>query len=427
MAESNAKASISNKLSIEDLDLKGKRVLIRVDFNVPLDKETGQVKDKQRIEGALPTIKYALDKGAKCVVLMSHLGRPDGKRVEKESLKPVAEELKKLLGKDVKFLNDCVGDEVEKAVSEADNGQVLLLENLRFHLEEEGSVKDKQGNKIKAEKDAVDKFRASLSKLGDVYINDAFGAAHRAHSSIVGVKLEQRAAGYLMKKELDYFGKVLENPERPFLAILGGAKVSDKIQLIENLLDKVNALIIGGGMAFTFLKEKDNMKIGKSLFDAEGSKSIQKILEKAKSKNVEIHLPVDFIVAKDPKSTDTKESTKENGIEDDYMGLDIGKESIKQFSEVVKKSKTIVWNGPMGVFEQDPFANGTKELLKVVAEQTKNKGTTIIGGGDTATACAKFGFNDQMSHVSTGGGASLELLEGKDLPGVTGLSDKSAK
>ncbi|CAF0890393.1 unnamed protein product [Adineta ricciae] len=427
MAESTAKASISNKLSIEDLDLKGKRVLIRVDFNVPLDKETGQVKDKQRIEGALPTIKYALDKGAKAVILMSHLGRPDGKRVEKESLKPVAEELQKLLGKDVKFLNDCVGDEVEKAASEADNGQVLLLENLRFHLEEEGSVKDKAGNKTKADKDAVDKFRASLSKLGDVYINDAFGAAHRAHSSIVGVKLDQRAAGYLMKKELDYFGKVLENPERPFLAILGGAKVSDKIQLIENLLDKVNALIIGGGMAFTFLKEKDNMKIGKSLFDAEGSKSIQKILEKAKSKNVEIHLPVDFIVAKDVKSTETKEATKESGIEDDYMGLDIGKESVKQFSEVVKKSKTIVWNGPMGVFEQDPFASGTKDLLKVVAEQTKNQGTTIIGGGDTATACAKFGFGSQMSHVSTGGGASLELLEGKDLPGVTGLSDKAAK
>ncbi|CAF0843169.1 unnamed protein product [Adineta steineri] len=425
MAESNSKASISNKLSIEDLDLKGKRVLMRVDFNVPL--ENGQVKDKQRIEGALPTIKYALEKGAKSIILMSHLGRPDGKRVDKESLKPIAEELQKLLGKDVKFLNDCVGDEVEKAANEADNGQVILLENLRFHLEEEGSVKDKQGNKTKADKDAVDKFRASLSKLGDVYINDAFGAAHRAHSSIVGVKLEQRAAGYLMKKELDYFGKVLENPERPFLAILGGAKVSDKIQLIENLLDKVNALIIGGGMAYTFLKEKDNMKIGKSLYDTEGAKSIQKILEKAKSKNVEIHLPVDFIVANDLKSKDTKEATKENGIEDDLMGLDIGKESIKQFTEVIKKAKTIVWNGPMGVFEQDQFANGTKELLKVVGEQTKNNCSTIIGGGDTATACAKFGFSDQMSHVSTGGGASLELLEGKDLPGVTGLSDKSAK
>jgi len=425
MATSATKASISNKLSVEDLDLKGKRVLIRVDFNVPL--ENGQVKDNQRIEGALPTIKYVLDKGAKSVILMSHLGRPDGKRVEKETLKPVAEELQKLLGKEVKFLNDCVGDEVEKAANEANNGQVILLENLRFHLEEEGSVKDKQGNKTKAYKDAVDKFRASLSKLGDVYINDAFGTAHRAHSSVVGVKLDQRAAGYLMKKELDYFGKVLENPERPFLAILGGAKVSDKIQLIENLLDKVNALIIGGGMAFTFLKEKDNMKIGKSLFDTEGAKSIQQILEKAKSKNVEIHLPVDFIVANDMKSKDTKEATKENGIEDDYLGLDIGKESVKQFTEVIKKAKTIVWNGPMGVFEQDQFANGTKDLLKAVAEQTKQNTTTIIGGGDTATACAKFGFADQMSHVSTGGGASLELLEGKELPGVTGLSDKSAK
>lgn len=425
MAASNTKASISNKLSIKDLDLKGKRVLIRVDFNVPL--ENGKVKDNQRIEGALPTIKYAIDQGAKAVILMSHLGRPDGKRVEKESLKPVADELQKLLGKDVKFLNDCVGDEVEKAVNEANNGQVILLENLRFHLEEEGSVKDKQGNKTKADKEAVDKFRASLSKLGDVYVNDAFGTAHRAHSSVVGIKLEQRAAGFLMKKELDYFGKVLENPERPFLAILGGAKVSDKIQLIENLLDKVNALIIGGGMAFTFLKQKDNMKIGKSLFDTEGAKSIQQILDKAKAKNVEIYLPVDFIVANDIKSKDTKEATKENGIEDDFLGLDIGKESVKKFIEVVKQAKTIVWNGPMGVFEQDQFANGTKDLLKAVAEQTKHNTTTIIGGGDTATACAKFGFGDQMSHVSTGGGASLELLEGKDLPGVTGLSDKSAK
>lgn len=426
MADSNAKASISNKLSVEDLDVKDKKVLIRVDFNVPLDKETGQVKDKQRIEGALPTIKYVLDKGAKAVILMSHLGRPDGKRVEKESLKPIADELQKLLGKDVKFLNECVGEEVEQTVSQASNGQVILLENLRFHLEEEGSVKDKQGNKTKADKEAVDKFRASLSKLGDVYINDAFGTAHRAHSSVVGVKLDQRAAGYLMKKELDYFGKVLENPERPFLAILGGAKVSDKIQLIENLLDKVNALIIGGGMAFTFLKQNENMQIGKSLFDAEGAKSIQQILDKAKAKNVQIHLPVDFIVANDIKSKDTKTATKETGIEDDLLGLDIGPESVKQFSEAVKQAKTIVWNGPMGVFEQDPFASGTKDLLKAVAEQTKQNATTIIGGGDTATAAAKFGFADQVSHVSTGGGASLELLEGKDLPGVTGLSDKKS-
>lgn len=426
MADSNAKASISNKLSVEDLDVKDKKVLIRVDFNVPLDKETGQVKDKQRIEGALPTIKYVLDKGAKAVILMSHLGRPDGKRVEKESLKPIADELQKLLGKDVKFLNECVGEEVEQTVSQASNGQVILLENLRFHLEEEGSVKDKQGNKTKADKEAVDKFRASLSKLGDVYINDAFGTAHRAHSSVVGVKLDQRAAGYLMKKELDYFGKVLENPERPFLAILGGAKVSDKIQLIENLLDKVNALIIGGGMAFTFLKQNENMQIGKSLFDAEGAKSIQQILDKAKAKNVQIHLPVDFIVANDIKSKDTKTATKETGIEGDLLGLDIGPESVKQFSEAVKQAKTIVWNGPMGVFEQDPFASGTKDLLKAVAEQTKQNATTIIGGGDTATAAAKFGFADQVSHVSTGGGASLELLEGKDLPGVTGLSDKKS-
>ncbi|CAF1389210.1 unnamed protein product, partial [Didymodactylos carnosus] len=305
-------STISDKMGIEDVDLNGKRVLMRVDFNVPI--ENGQVKDKQRIEGALPTIKYAIEKGAKSVILMSHLGRPDGKKVDKYSLKPVAEELKRLLNKDVKFLNECVGDEVEQECSKATDGQVILLENVRFHLEEEGKVKDKDGKKTEAKKEDIEKFRQSLSKLGDVYINDAFGAAHRAHSSVVGCTLDKRAAGYLMKKELDYFGKVIENPDRPFLAILGGAKVADKIKLIENLLDKVNEMIIGGGMAYTFLKVLKNMEIGKSLFDEDGSKEIEKIMDKAKSKNVQIHLPSDFVTATEMKDdAQTKETTIDHG------------------------------------------------------------------------------------------------------------------
>jgi len=264
-----------------------------------------------------------------------------------------------------------------------------------------------------------------LSKLGDIYINDAFGTAHRAHSSVVGCQLEQRAAGFLMKKELDSFSKAIDNPEKPFLAILGGAKVADKIKLIENLLEKVNEMIIGGGMAFTFLKVLNDMKIGKSLFDEEGSKNIKNIMDKAKQKNVKIHLPVDFITAKSADESTTTETTVEKGIADDQMGLDIGSESIKQFQDIIRKAKTIVWNGPMGVFEKEKFEKGTKDLMDTVAEcTTKNHAITIIGGGDTATAALKFGADGKVTHVSTGGGASLELLEGKELPGVKALSQK---
>ncbi|KAG8986781.1 phosphoglycerate kinase, partial [Tulasnella sp. 427] len=287
--------SLSKKLSITDVDLEGKRVLIRVDFNVPM--KDGKVTNTQRIDAALPTIQYAIDKKAKVVVLMSHLGRPDGKVVEKYSLKPVAEQVTKQLGREVKFLPDCVGPDVEKAVNEAPEGTVFLLENLRFHIEEEGSTKDKEGNKIKADKAKVEEFRKGLTALGDVYINDAFGTAHRAHSSMVGVKLPQRAAGYLMKKELEYFAKALESPERPFLAILGGAKVSDKIQLIENMLDKVDSLIICGGMAFTFKKTLENVAIGNSLFDQPGSEKVAALIEKAKAKGIKVVLPVDYITA----------------------------------------------------------------------------------------------------------------------------------
>jgi phosphoglycerate kinase len=413
---------ITNKLSILQLPLKDKRVAMRVDFNVPFDK-AGEISNTQRIVAALPTIKYALDQGAKSVVCMSHLGRPDGKVVAKYSLAKVATKLSELLGREVTFLNDCVGPEVEAACVDPKPGTVFLLENLRFHIEEEGKVTDESGNKIKAEKDQVTTFRQSLARLGDVYVNDAFGTAHRAHSSMMGEGYSQRAAGLLLKKELDYFGKALHNPQRPFLAILGGAKVSDKILLINNLLDKVNAMVIGGGMAFTFLKVAKQMKIGKSLFDEEGSKIVNDILTKAKEKNVEILLPVDFAVAT-AFSNDSEKTivTVEEGIPEGSLGLDIGPQSSQMFAAAVGNAKTIIWNGPMGVFEFDKFADGTIAVMDAMVKATTQGATTIIGGGDTATCAAKYDTEDKVSHVSTGGGASLELLEGKELPGVVALS-----
>ncbi|KAI5801599.1 phosphoglycerate kinase [Peziza echinospora] len=416
--------SLSNKLAITDVELTGKKVLIRVDFNVPLDSEL-KITNNQRIVGAIPTIKYALEKKAKAVILMSHLGRPDGKKVAKYSLKPVVAELEKQLGRKVTFLSDCVGKEVEEHVSKAKDGEVILLENLRFHAEEEGSGKDAEGKKVKADPAAVKEFRRSLTSLGDVFINDAFGTAHRAHSSMVGVDLPQKASGFLMKKELEYFAKVLEAPEKPFLAILGGAKVSDKIKLIDNLLDKVDSLIICGGMAFTFKKTLYNVKIGNSLFDEAGSKQVASIMEKAKKNNVEIVLPVDYITAdKFDKNANTGYATDADGIPDGWMGLDCGEESIKLYRAVINKAKTILWNGPAGVFEFEKFANGTKATLDTAVEAAQNGKIVIIGGGDTATVAAKYGVEDKLSHVSTGGGASLELLEGKELPGVTALSSK---
>lgn len=411
-----------NKLSIDKIDVKDKRVLMRVDFNVPL--KGSEITNNQRIVGALPTIKYGLDNGAKSVVLMSHLGRPNGQKNEKFSLKPVAEELKKLLGKDVQFLNDCVGAEVEAACANPAPGSVILLENLRFHIEEEGKGTDAEGKKIKADAAKVDEFRASLSKLGDVYVNDAFGTAHRAHSSMVGCQLAQKASGFLMKKELSYFSKALESPEKPFLAILGGAKVADKIQLIENMLDKVDEMIVGGGMAFTFLKVLNNMEIGNSLYDEEGSKIVQKLMDKAKANNVQIHLPVDFVTGdKFAEDASVGACTVSSGVPPGSMGLDMGPESISKFTEVVGRAKTIVWNGPPGVFEFPNFATGTRGMMDAVVYATGKGATSIIGGGDTATCCAKFKTEDKVSHVSTGGGASLELLEGKNLPGVAALSE----
>ncbi|CCE82615.1 Piso0_002347 [Millerozyma farinosa CBS 7064] len=415
--------SLSSKLSVKDLDVAGKRVFIRVDFNVPLDGKT--ITNNQRIVAALPTIKYVLEHKPKAVVLASHLGRPNGERVDKYSLAPVSSELEKLLGKKVHFLDDCVGEKVEAAVNAGKDGEIFLLENLRFHVEEEGSQK-KDGEKIKASSESVKKFRDQLTALADVYVNDAFGTAHRAHSSMVGLQLPQRASGFLMAKELEYFAKALENPVRPFLAILGGAKVSDKIQLIDNLLDKVNILIVGGGMSFTFKKVLDNMSIGDSLFDEAGSKNVENLVAKAKKNNVELVLPVDFVTADNfDKDANTGYATEEEGIKDNWMGLDAGPKSRELFAQAVAKAKTIVWNGPPGVFEFDKFAAGTKALLDANVKSAEAGNTVIIGGGDTATVAKKFGVVEKLSHVSTGGGASLELLEGKELPGVVAISNKN--
>ena len=411
-----------NKLSISDLELSGKRVLMRVDFNVPL--KDGAITNNARIVAALPSIQYALDKGAS-VVLMSHLGRPDGERIAKYSMAPVAKELEKLLGKSITFLDDCVGPEVEKACAHLAPGSVVLLENLRFHIEEEGKTKKEDGTSVKADPEQVKAFRASLTKLGDLYVNDAFGTAHRAHSSMVGVDHKLRAAGFLMQKELEYFGKALSNPERPFLGILGGAKVADKIQLIENLLDQVNIMIIGGGMAYTFKKVVYGMEIGNSLFDKAGAAIVQGLVDKAKAKGVELVFPVDYVTGdKFGPDAKTGAATDESGIPVGLEGFDCGPKSIALFTAAVKKAKTIVWNGPVGVFEFDIFAAGTKAVAQAVVEATAAGAITIIGGGDTATAAAMYGIEEKVSHVSTGGGASLELLEGKVLPGVAALTDK---
>ena len=415
------------KLSIDRLTLAGKRVLMRVDFNVPQDKKTGAITNPARIVAALPTIQYALDKGAS-VVLMSHLGRPDGQKVAKYSLKGVSEKLAELLKRPVTFLDDCVGPAVESACAALRPGQVVLLENLRFHLEEEGKVTVKKADgteeKIKADPAKVAAFRASLSKLGEVYVNDAFGTAHRAHSSMVGCQLPQRAAGFLMKKELDAFAQVLDAPKRPLLAMLGGAKVADKIQLINRLLEKADELIIGGGMGYTFHKTLSNMAIGKSLYDPEGAKIVPELMAKAKSLGKTLHLPLDFVAAdKFDNAAQTKVVTVAQGIPEGWEGLDCGPQTIQRNAQVMAKAKTIVWNGPFGVFEMPTFAAGTKAAMEALVAATKSGAVTVIGGGDTATAAANWGTENLVTHCSTGGGASLELLEGKEMPGIAALSD----
>jgi phosphoglycerate kinase len=407
--------------TIRDLDLAGKRALIRVDFNVPQDKKTGAITNNQRIVAALPTIKYALEKGAS-VVLMSHLGRPDGQKIEKFSLKPIAAELQKLLGKPVQFLDDCVGPAVESACAKLAPGSVVLLENLRFHIEEEGKVKLEDGTSKKADPKAVEAFRASLSKLGDVYVNDAFGTAHRAHSSMVGVSLPQKAAGVLMEAELKAFASVLDHPQRPLLAILGGAKIADKIPLIKNLIEKADQIIIGGGMAYTFKKVINGMQIGDSLFDVEGAKIVQELADKAKARGVKLIFPVDYVCAdKFDPNANTQAATDASGIPAGWQGLDAGPKSIELYRAAILGAKTVIWNGPPGVFEFEKFAGASKAMAEAIAEATKNGAITVIGGGDTATAAKKFKVDDKVTHCSTGGGASLEFLEGKVLPGVAFL------
>jgi len=413
------------KKTIKDLDLSGKRLFIRVDFNVPQDKQTGEITNTQRIAAAIPTIQYVLDHGAS-VVLASHLGRPNGERIAKYTLKPVAQKLQELLGKPVNFLEDCVGPAVEAACAALKPGEVILLENVRFHIEEEGKAKDAEGNTLKADPAKVAAFRASLSKLGDIYVNDAFGTSHRGHSSVTGVDLPEKVAGFLVEKELAAFAAVLENPKRPLLAILGGAKIADKIPLIRNLVEKADDIIIGGGMAYTFLKVLNGMQIGNSLYDPAGAEIVSELVAKAKEKGVSIHLPVDFVTGDAFSPTaNTGTATLESGIPDGWEGFDCGPKSRERFAEVIANSKTIVWNGPCGVFEFDIFAEGTKAMANAVAAATSAGAITIVGGGDTATAAKKFGVIDKVTHASTGGGASLELLEGKILPGVAALQDKN--
>jgi phosphoglycerate kinase len=401
-----------SKLSIKDLTLNDHRVFMRVDFNVPLDD--GRVMDDTRIRETLPSIEYALRHGAR-LILAAHLGRPKGKPNPKMSLKPVAERLRMMLdrelarGENVGFCPECVGVEAEEMAGKLEKGQTLLLENLRFHSEEEAND---------------EKFSKQLASLADYYVNDAFGTAHRAHASTVGITkfVKSSAAGLLMEKELQYLGRALQNPERPFVAILGGAKVSDKIPVIQNLLTKVDVLIIGGGMAYTFLKAKGE-QIGKSLVDGDNIELARKLLNDAKSRHLKVLLPVDHIVAEKPDvNALVKKVDVGHAIPDNLMALDIGPTTVENFSEEISRARTIVWNGPMGVFEVSPFARGTFKVAEAVAE---NAGAiSIVGGGDSASAVRAAGFAEKMSHISTGGGASLEFLEGKKLPGVEALSEK---
>jgi phosphoglycerate kinase len=412
------------KLSLRNVDVAGKRVFVRVDFNVPLDKSTGAITNSARIAAAIPTIRFILEKGGS-IVLASHLGRPDGQKVGKLTLKPVADKLAELLGRPVRFLNDSVGPEVEASAAALKPGEIVLLENLRFHIEEEGKVKREDGTRETADPAKVAEFRASLSKLGDIYVNDAFGTAHRAHSSVVGVDLPVKAAGFLMEKELQAFASVLDKPARPLLAILGGAKIADKIPLINNLLDKADEIIIGGGMAFTFKKVLEGMEIGDSLFDPKGAEIARELFARAAAKGVKIHLPVDFILAdKFAPDAATKVAADKDGIPPGWQGLDAGPATCAQFAKVIARAKTIVWNGPPGVFEFDAFSGGTKAMADAVAAATATGAISVVGGGDTATAAKKFGVIDHVTHASTGGGASLELLEGKELPGVAVLQNK---
>ena len=395
-----------NKKTVKDIDLKGKKVFVRCDFNVPMD-ENKNITDNRRIVAALPTIKYLLEQNCK-VILCSHLGRPKGEVKEEFSLKPVAKELSKLLGQEVIMANDVIGKDAETKAANLKNGEVMLLENVRFHREET---------------DNDPEFAKKLASLAEVYVNDAFGTAHRAHCSTVGAGefLEERACGYLIQKELKFLGEAVANPVRPFTAILGGSKVSDKIAVINQLLEKVDNIIIGGGMAYTFLKAQ-GYEIGTSLCEEDKIDYAKEMLEKAKEKGVNFYLPVDSRAADKFAADAEVVVTEDQNIPAGHMGLDIGPKSEAKFVEVVNNSKTVVWNGPMGVFEFESFAKGTLAIAKAMADL--EDATTVIGGGDSAAAVNQLGFGDKMTHVSTGGGASLEFLEGKELPGIVALDNK---
>lgn len=393
-----------NKKSLEDIALQSKRVLVRLDFNVPMDAD-GNITDDRRIRESLKTIKYLMQHKAKAI-LMSHLGRPKGKFDLKYSLEPVARRLSELIGQQVIFARDVIGEDAKTKAQNLEEGQAMLLENVRFHAEEEKN-------------DPV--FSNNLASLGEIYINDAFGTAHRAHSSTAGVAdYLPSAVGFLIKKEIEIMGMAITDPQRPFAAILGGAKVSDKIGVIDNLIDKVDVLLIGGGMAFTFFKAK-GYEIGKSIVEEEKVSIAKELLAKADAKGVKLLLPVDTVVADEFKSDSPHFTTSSDSIPADKMGLDIGEKTREMFSQEIAKAKTIVWNGPMGVFEMDAFAKGTLALAQAMAA---SKGITIIGGGDSAAAVEKLGYADKMTHISTGGGASLEFLEGKILPGIDVIDNR---
>ncbi|EGT5260219.1 phosphoglycerate kinase [Clostridioides difficile] len=399
--------SMLNKKTIEDIDVCGKKVLVRCDFNVPL--QDGVITDENRLNGALPTIQYLISKGAK-VILCSHLGKPKGEAKPELSLAPVAKRLSEMLGKEVVFAADdnVVGENAKKATEKMENGDVVLLENTRYRKEE---TKNEEN------------FSKELASLAEIFVNDAFGTAHRAHCSTVGAGefLQERVCGYLIQKELKFLGEAVANPVRPFTAILGGAKVSDKLAVINELLEKVDNLIIGGGMAYTFLKAQ-GYEVGTSLLEIDKVEYAKEMMEKAKNKGVNLLLPVDVVMADHFAPDATPIITEDANVKEDYMGLDMGPKTIANFVKTIKESKTVVWNGPMGVFEFENFANGTLSVARAMAELTD--ATTVIGGGDSAAAVNQLGFGDKMTHVSTGGGASLEFLEGKELPGIAALDNK---
>ncbi|MFN2350814.1 MAG: phosphoglycerate kinase [Kiritimatiellia bacterium] len=416
-----------SKKTVRDVELGGKRVLMRVDFNVPV--KNGQVDDDTRIRAALPTIKHILDQGA-ALVLMSHLGRPDGKPDPAYSLKPTADRLAELLGRPVAFAPDCAGSAASQMAEALKPGQVLMLENLRFHPEEEGKpdlpkdADEALKKQAKAElKEKQKAFAAHLAAMGDLYVNDAFGTAHRAHAStaVVAALFQERLAGFLMEKEIKYLGQAISNPERPFAAIIGGAKISDKISVLTNLVSKVDTIIIGGAMAYTFYLAK-NIPTGNSLVETDKVDVARDIIAKAQAAGVKLLLPVDHVVA-DKFSADAQTRVvAEDGIPEGWMALDIGPATIKEFIDSISTARTVLWNGPMGCFEMEPFAAGTMAIARALAENTAC--TSIIGGGDSVSAVNKSGLADRITHISTGGGASLEFLEGKELPGIAALSDK---